>query len=172
LGLAISKGIVDAAGGRLAVESAGPASGASFTLDLPTRSGGPDTEAKAPAGAARAGHLHILLVEDDEDTRETLSELLRASDCEVQTAASVADAVSAFEKDTFDLVISDLGLPDGSGLDLIRKLLGRREVRAIALSGYGMVEDVLRSKEAGFAAHMTKPISFDRLMAVIRDVTT
>ena len=71
----------------------------------------------------------------------------------------------------YDLLISDIGLPDGSGLDLMRKVVADRgPVPAIALTGYGMEEDVRRSLEAGFAAHMTKPIDFPRLVALIREV--
>jgi CheY-like chemotaxis protein len=170
LGLAISKGIVDAAGGRLTAQSEGPESGASFTMELPARVAPASEGARSPSQPA-GRRLRILLVEDDPDTRETLSELLRASDYDVETADSVASAERGFGGDRFDLVLSDLGLPDGSGYDLLAKLKARHPVRAIALSGYGMAEDVKRSQAAGFLAHLTKPISLDELMAAIREVT-
>jgi PAS domain S-box-containing protein len=114
--------------------------------------------------------MHILLVEDDEDTRETLSEALRASHYDVETADSEATALRAFEASDFDLVISDVGLPDGSGLELLPKLAKIHPVRAIALSGYGTADDVSRSKDAGFARHLTKPITLDKLLAAVHDV--
>jgi CheY-like chemotaxis protein len=69
----------------------------------------------------------------------------------------------------FDLVVSDLGLPDGSGLDVMRRL-ARQGVPGIALSGYGMEEDLRRSREAGFACHLTKPVSLERLERALREV--
>jgi CheY-like chemotaxis protein len=71
---------------------------------------------------------------------------------------------------SFDLLISDIGLPDGSGLDLIRKLLAERPIKGIALSGYGMEEDIQRSREAGFEEHLTKPINLQKLEATIQRV--
>jgi PAS domain S-box-containing protein len=119
---------------------------------------------------AGATPMHVLLVEDDEDTRETLSEALRASHYDVETADSEATALRAFEASDFDLVISDVGLPDGSGLDLLPKLAKIHPVRAIALSGYGTADDVSRSQKAGFARHLTKPITLDKLLAAVHDV--
>ena len=88
----------------------------------------------------------------------------------VQTANCVNRALKVAATGEFDLVISDLGLPDGSGLDLMHQLRTRHGIRGIALSGYGMDDDVQRSREAGFAHHLTKPISPDDLEAVIGQV--
>jgi PAS domain S-box-containing protein len=171
LGLAISKGILDAAGGKLTAESDGPRRGTAFTIELPVHARVPaPKDRESPLPRARPGHLTILLVEDDVDTRETLQELLRASDCEVETAGTVSGALHELEARPFDLVITDLGLPDGSGLDLLSKAKALRPTRAIALSGYGMPDDLTRSKAAGFSAHLTKPVSLEKLMTVIRDV--
>ena len=77
----------------------------------------------------------------------------------------------AVEGGEFDLIVSDIGLPDGTGLDLMRKVKSAgRIVPAIALTGYGMDEDIRRSREAGFTTHMTKPIDFTKLEAMIRQV--
>lgn len=70
----------------------------------------------------------------------------------------------------FDLVISDLGLPDGTGYDLMRKMVARRPTKAIALSGYGTEEDVRLGRDAGFAMHLTKPVNFDQLELCIRNI--
>jgi CheY-like chemotaxis protein len=129
--------------------------------------------AKAPAAHAPHKPMRILLVEDHRDTLRTLTRLLRGLGHTVATASTV-DAALAAAADTdagaFDLVISDIGLPDGSGLDLMRRLTGRRPVKGIALSGYGMDSDIRQSREAGFATHLTKPIDIARLEAAIEEV--
>ncbi len=100
-----------------------------------------------------------------------MTRLLRGLGHEVTAAATVADAIEAERSGDFAMIVSDIGLPDGSGLDLIREVVARRgPVPAIALTGYGMEEDILRSREAGFLAHMTKPIDFNELEAMIRQV--
>ena len=114
--------------------------------------------------------LRILLVEDHSDTQEMMVRLLEGYGHRVQTANCVNRALKVAATGEFDLVISDLGLPDGSGLDLMHQLRTRHGIRGIALSGYGMDDDVQRSREAGFAHHLTKPISPDDLEAVIGQV--
>jgi CheY-like chemotaxis protein len=120
---------------------------------------------------AADGGLHILLVEDHIDTAEAMAELLREMGHQVTVAGSVAGGRAAAECQAgrLDLVVSDLGLPDGSGLDLMTELHGRYGVRGIALSGYGMEEDVLKSLAAGFERHLTKPIDLQALQAAIQD---
>jgi PAS domain S-box-containing protein len=174
LGLAISKALIDMQGGRLTADSAGKGRGAVFTVELvateaPARAGD-----RAPAGGEPAtglAALNILLVDDHEDTARAMGRLLQRLGYRITTAHTCTDAVAAFGRDSFDLVISDIGLPDGSGLELMRELRRRREIRGIALSGFGMEEDVRKSKEAGFYEHLTKPINFQKLQAVIRDAT-
>jgi len=174
LGLAITKALMDLHGGSITAESAGKGLGATFTIELTAAREQPAAGPPAAAGAQAAGRpeLRILLVEDHADTREALSELLRLSGHLVEAAASVASALAACEGGHFDLVISDLGLPDGSGLDLMRQILDRCPggVRGICLTGYGMEEDLRRSEEAGFLAHLTKPVSLQELEAVMSRV--
>ncbi len=128
-------------------------------------------ERTRPTGATP----HILLVEDHEDTAEALAVLLEDSGFRVTRASSVADALAAaFQAHTdqdedFHLVLSDLGLPDGDGCDLMRVLSKRHGLKGIALSGYGMDEDIKRSLAAGFARHLTKPVDLRRLIDVIRE---
>ena len=86
---------------------------------------------------------------------------------EVLAAKTVHDALRIAEEHHFDILLSDIGLPDGSGLELLRQLSRRRKVPALALSGFGMDEDIERSQAAGFADHLTKPVSIDRLQAAI-----
>src|SRR6185436_18592241 len=97
------------------------------------------------------------------DTARMMARLLRLLRCDVRTAGGCAEALAAADAGGFDLLISDLGLPDGHGLELIGALRRKRSFRAIALSGYGMEDDLRRSREVGFAAHLTKPISVESL---------
>ena len=98
-----------------------------------------------------------------------MARLLRSLGCHVTVADSVAAAIAAVENETFDLLISDIGLPDGSGLDVMRHVKNRVD-RGIALSGFGQEEDLRRSREAGFSVHLTKPVNFNMLKEVIRRV--
>ena len=86
------------------------------------------------------------------------------------TASTVKDALTLASENTFDFVISDLGLPDGSGIDLMMVLSNDYGLRGIALSGYGMAEDVAKTEQAGFLAHLVKPINFDQLHRVLEQV--
>ena len=117
--------------------------------------------------ASRTRPLRILLVEDHRDTLRSLKLLLTRLGHQVLSAENMTEALRISEAQPFDLLLSDIGLPDGSGLELIRQIRQTREVNAIAVSGYGMDEDIRRSQEAGFFEHLTKPISLDRLQEVI-----
>jgi PAS domain S-box-containing protein len=174
LGLAVSKAILDVHGGSLAAASGGKGKGTTMTARVPLYQGG---AAEAPRDAPRAAAgdlpgsgerpLSILLVEDHADTADAVADLLRDLGHRVEVAGSVAAALAAAGP-RIDLVISDLGLPDGSGLDLMRALKASHGLRGIALSGYGTEEDRRQSEAAGFTAHLTKPVSLDTLLAEIR----
>ncbi len=175
LGLAISRAIVDLHGGRIWAESRGRGQGASFHVVLPLEAASAQ-ERQPPAQASRAvgvrdpaeGPLRVLLVDDHADTVRVMERLLRALGMQIRTAGSVQSAVALLQGGEVDLLISDIGLPDGTGHDLIlqahRVLPG---LPAIALSGFGMDTDLRRSLEAGFFTHLTKPISPERLQAAI-----
>lgn len=109
----------------------------------------------------------ILVVEDHDDTLRSMKMLLNRLGYEVLAAETMTDALRIAEEQHFDILLSDIGLPDGNGLDLLRKIRIRRNVPALALSGFGMDEDIDRSREAGFSDHLTKPVSIDRLQAAI-----
>ena len=174
LGLAISRGIVEAHGGTLAAESPGMGRGATFRIELDALIGHArpvDVGPENPVAPARdRSSLSILLVEDEPETLAVFSRILRGLGHRVSTASTLASAIEAANVGQFDLVVSDLGLPDGSGLDLPGRLHGPRHIPAIAVSGFGMKEDIVRSREAGFAAHLTKPIGFKELESAIRQV--
>jgi CheY-like chemotaxis protein len=109
-------------------------------------------------------------VEDHEATLAVLTRLLRRSGHHVTPATSVRAGLAAAEGARFDLVISDLGLPDGTGLELMAKLRDHHSLRGIALSGYGMDEDIRRSHDAGFRAHLTKPIDYAQVERALEDL--
>jgi CheY-like chemotaxis protein len=113
--------------------------------------------------------LRILLVEDHEDTAKAMTWLLRRNGHEVTVAHTVRRAVSEAQKGSFDLLISDIGLPDGSGLDVIDRM-PRPLIPAIALTGFGMEQDVARSRAAGFQEHLTKPVDYQKLHAVLTSI--
>jgi len=133
------------------------------------------TSAGEPAarnGGAGAQPLRILVVDDHVDTSKVMARLLSRNGYHVRTAGTFRAAVESIVSEPVDLVISDLGLPDGSGHDLMRQLRQTHGgVKGIALSGYGTEEDVRKSRDAGFATHLTKPTDFERLLDTIRELS-
>jgi CheY-like chemotaxis protein len=117
--------------------------------------------------AIAAGKRRILVVEDHSDTLRSMQLLLRRLGYEVLAAENMTDALQTAKEQPFDILLSDIGLPDGSGLELLKRIRQRRDVPALALSGFGMDEDVERSRDAGFSDHLIKPVSIDRLQAAI-----
>ncbi len=180
LGLAISKAMVAAHGGTLSVESDGRDRGATFTVTLhtvPTPAAADNTQPAGPSQrrqdlqtemAKRAPRL--LVVDDHIDTCTGMRMILERRGYRVTLAHSADEAVEKAGQEAFDLVISDIGLPDRSGYELMRELQASKSLRGIALSGFGMENDVSRAREAGFSNHLTKPINFDRLEEVIQDL--
>ena len=179
LGLAISQAIVELHGGDLTAVSEGRGRGATFTVSLPASL--PKETGEIQTGELpilddsiiqnpkpRIENLRILLVEDHADTAEAMADLLSLMGHQVTTAGTVAAALETVRRERFDLLLSDLGLPDGSGLDVMREISHNGGIPGIALSGYGMEDDVLRSHEAGFSKHLTKPVTLPALEAAIR----
>jgi two-component system CheB/CheR fusion protein len=172
LGLAISKALVELHGGQIEVSSEGLGKGATFRVRLPLTAPAGRPPASAPVAVPRrAGRpLHILLVEDHGITAKILRTVLTSDGHTVESAPDVATALELAGRQAFDLLVSDLGLPDGSGQDLMRELRARgHKFPGIALSGYGQEEDILRSREAGFAAHLTKPASRETVIEAIAE---
>ena len=174
LGLTISKTFLEAQNGTIEASSPGLGQGSTFTLSLPAIAASiqaPRSPSPSPARPEGQRQLEILLVEDHDDTSRVLSRLLERLGHHVRVADSVASAVAA-AKLPFDLLLSDIGLPDGTGIDLIQELRRGNNftVPAVALTGFGMEEDVAKSREAGFTEHLTKPINFQRLQMLVQKI--
>jgi PAS domain S-box-containing protein len=183
LGLAISRALVELHVGSIRAESDGKNKGAKFSIELPVAKELENYAAAAasavfppPAPVKRipSRNIRILLVEDHEPTRSSLTQLLSRRNYKVTPVGSLAEARSIVGKMKFNLLISDIGLPDGNGYDLMEELRKHSQLKGIALTGYGMENDVNRSYAAGFAAHLTKPVRMesldDALSVALRDV--
>ena len=169
LGLAISKALVETHHGTLIAESDGPGKGATFTAVFPlSETTGEAAENASPSVPAAHKAMRVLLVEDHEDTNRSLTQLLRRRGYYVQPAHSVQAALDAAAHERFDVLISDIGLPDGSGIDLMEKLKNAHPIFGIALTGFGMEEDLRKSYDVGFNHHLVKPVDLNRLDALIQ----
>lgn len=168
LGLAITRAIVILHGGRVEAHSEGPGKGACFTICLPgatqeTPGAEPDAAGGGTHDAEAQQPLRLLVVEDHEQSLHVLSRLLTGGGHSVVGAGTKAEALVQANQREFDAVISDLGLPDGTGHELMKILHTQHGLRGIALSGYGTDEDLQASREAGFVAHLIKPVRFAEL---------
>ena len=111
--------------------------------------------------------LRLIVVEDHANTAEGLKKFLKAVGYQVFVATDMASALSLASSIQFDLLLSDLALPDGNGWELLRQLSSKRHIRAVAFSAHNLPEDQKRSAEAGFVEHLPKPLSPDKLCAAI-----
>jgi CheY-like chemotaxis protein len=171
--LAISKSLVEAHAGTISAASAGHGTGSTFLITLP-KALRPMPTARGPASTdlscVGVGSLKILMIEDHEDTAIVMARLLEDMGHTVVSADSVASAIDVLTREKFNLIISDIGLPDGNGVSLIHAVRAFCDAPAIALTGYGMSEDVERCLKAGFDKHVTKPVTFDTLQQIIAEV--
>jgi signal transduction histidine kinase len=180
LGLSISKAIVELHGGKIFASSAGADHGAMFVIELPNVVFCPiervSTCTDTPTPSVRQKSVpnpRVLLVDDHLDSVRPMQLFLEAIGYEVTTAHTVATALRAATQNQFDLLVSDIGLPDGSGDDLIRQLQDKgRSLPSIALSGYGTEQDIARSRAAGFHVHLTKPVSPQDLRTTMESLLT
>jgi PAS domain S-box-containing protein len=197
LGLVIVKGIVDLHRGSVTATSAGRGKGSTVLLELesmalaaeepkdshtsdgaatnkrePLSADGNGARASAPApnGKTNGARTRILLVEDHVDTLKVMRRIPMSLGYAVLTAANVREAMQKIDGEAFDLLVSDIGLPDGSGLDIMRAVRERKQTKGIALSGFGNDDDIRRSKEAGFEEHLVKPVNLGVLDSTLRKI--
>ena len=175
LGLGIVRYVIEAHGGTVDVASAGKGTGTTFTILLPLMVGRDKltlTERPSPETKQAIENARILVVEDDAGTREALTTILGLAGAVVQSAASAAAAMTTFEELRPELLVCDIAMPDEDGYSLLRRIraLGAERggnVPALALTALASDEDRRRAAEAGFQAHMTKPVDVDRLLAAL-----
>lgn len=170
LGLHIAKALVEMHEGTLTSFSEGKDKGTTFTVELAAVS--PEPQPPTPSAALEQSEdqmQRILLVDDHADTLQTMSKLLQRWGYFVTTADSVQSALDVASTEPFDLLISDIGLPDGSGWDIMRQVKKLYGMSGIAFSGFGTDADLGKSRESGFEEHLVKPISFQTLrMAMLK----
>ena len=184
LGLSIVKHLIEQHGGTVRVDSDGEEQGASFTIALPLASrqaplARPDRPAYSPPSPLSSeilqrdmAGLRVLVVDDEADARELINRIL--SDCQavVRTASSAEQALEAIAREVPDVLVSDLGMPDVDGFELLARVraLGKERggnVPAVALTAFARSEDRLRALEAGFGAHISKPVEPSELIAMV-----
>jgi len=168
LGLTIARTIADSHQGRLSATSAGVGRGATFILELPLaeQQRRPQVDAPMRHQPAASTQTRILLVDDHADTLNSLAFLLRKAGYVVETAETLEEAETLLSE--CDILVTDIGLPDGNGCDLMNRFKARGGMHGIAISGFGQQEDIVRSEHAGFFRHLTKPIDIDVLKSALR----
>ncbi|MGC4115394.1 MAG: PAS domain S-box protein [Myxococcales bacterium] len=173
LGLALAKGLVDLHGGTVRAQSAGPGQGSRFSVDLPLMEA-PATHAPFPAAQPPAGHLRVLIVEDNDDAAACLQTLLELMGHVPLVASDGPSGLEAARKAHPDAVLCDIGLPGGmDGYDVAKTLRSEPDLRSallVATTGYGQPEDKRRAAEAGFDVHLTKPVEPAQLEALLDDL--
>jgi signal transduction histidine kinase/CheY-like chemotaxis protein len=168
LGLAISKHLVHLHHGTIEADSRGRSFGATFKVTLDTLTqGDAKAELGSPIRSKPPKPLRVLLVEDHRDTRRMLSRLLTHFGHQVLTADNVRSALDIVGSGEIDVLVCDIGLPDGSGYDVISQTRRTRPIKAVALTGFGTDEDLRRSKEAGFDFHLVKPVDLHELHTIL-----
>jgi PAS domain S-box-containing protein len=187
LGLSIVKHLVEQHGGTVSAASEGEGMGASFTVRLPLASGeiraqrmhSPPRSERLPLpdmGLRDLNGLKVLLVDDEADARELIGRILRDCNCEVQAAASAAEALALARTGNYDLLVSDIGMPEVDGFEMLSRIRALGPARggslpAIALTAFARPEDRLHALESGFLDHVPKPIEPSELVATIERVS-
>jgi PAS domain S-box-containing protein len=172
LGLALVKGLVELHGGEVSAASDGPDRGATFVVRLPLASA--PSRSVTPARTATDGPLRVLVIDDNRDAARALADLLTAVGYQVELAFDGRQGVQAATEQLPDLILCDIGLPDGmSGYAVARTLRDdprTRELALVAATGYGDLEHKEKAREAGFDAHLTKPMHVDDIRRVVREL--
>ena len=169
IGLDLVRRLTELHGGSVAVSSPGPGRGSSFRIELPLAASATPVSDPAVGTPGRLAGRTVLLIEDNADTREVLKLMLEVEGAAVETAEAGEAGVRAAKRRRPDVVLCDIGLPDIDGMEVVRRLRSTHAetMRCIALTGYGQAEDVRQAIDAGFDAHLTKPVNLDQLMALL-----
>jgi CheY-like chemotaxis protein len=168
VGLALVKRLTELHGGSVRAESGGPGQGATFVVRLPAVL--PIARSSERQSLPALSPCRVLIVEDNDDTRQMLHEALAYSGHDVREARDGATGVALAAEDAPDVALIDIGLPDLDGYEVARRLRaapGGRRIGLIAITGYGQAEDQRRAYDAGFDAHLTKPVAPERLRQVM-----
>jgi PAS domain S-box-containing protein len=180
IGLALVRQLVQLHGGTISAESDGPNKGSRFTVRLPLLNETPPPALSVVASSGRVqlnllAGTSFLIVDDSEDTIAMLEELLRLSGANVTTAMNGADALRIAQANEFDVILSDISMPEMDGFEFLQKLRqidGRQHIPVIAITGFGRTGDIERARAAGFYSHLTKPLNLEVLAAVLQQLGT
>lgn len=172
LGLAIVRHLVELHGGTVIATSAGVGQGATFTVSLPVIALAEKISSPPLAAASNLDELRILVVDDEPDARELVATILTAHNAQVVTAASATEALEILTRSHFDILLSDIGMPEEDGYWLIEQVRSNHQnIAAVALTAYARLEDQTKARLAGFEMHIAKPIDPDQLVAVVAKLT-
>jgi CheY-like chemotaxis protein len=168
IGLFLVKGLAQMHDGSITAESGGPGKGSRFTVSLPVAAAPAQSARSAPAGSKPASAKQVLVVDDNADAAETLSQLLELVGHVARTAKDGASALASFDACRPDVVLLDIGLPDLDGYEVARRIRSRagNTVKLVALTGWGQAEDKRRAADAGFDSHWTKPVDPAKLQEI------
>ncbi len=175
IGLALVRQLVQLHGGTISAESSGPGKGSRFTVRLPL------LRENAPLAVPTPGAVELsvfsqtsfLVVDDSEDSIAMLEELLKLAGARVVTATNGADALRIASENEFDVILSDISMPEMDGFEFLkrlRKIAGRQDVPVVAITGFGRSDDIERARAAGFYSHLTKPLDLRSLTAVLAQI--
>jgi two-component system CheB/CheR fusion protein len=164
--------LVELHGGSVAAASAGQGKGARFTITIPLSRETKESTTPIPKLVpAPLSQLRILLVDDSEDTVDMLQRLFEMDGATVSTARSGVDALKIAREKLFDVILSDISMPEMDGFEFLRNLReipGKRDTPVLALTGFGRAEDIERAVAEGFFSHVTKPLDVDALVEILR----
>ena len=175
IGLALVRQLAELHGGAISAESAGPNRGSRFTVRLPLLA---ERASLAPVSPSAVqlnvfSQTNFLILDDSEDTIAMLRELLEIAGANVTTATNGADALRIAAENEFDVILSDISMPEMDGFEFLqrlRKIDGRQDVPVVAITGFGRRDDIKRARAAGFYSHLTKPLNLQVLTEVLQQL--